>query len=136
MQVVGLRDRIMGKAKELLKRSFPFAKSLKVLVYSFKAQMEKRYYTCIIKKKQQKKLGELRGKEKIKCVILLHVASTFREYLYQLMLDSNRFDIYLVISPEWTHGGENKKRHLVHRAVEHLARHAYCLDDGEEHVCS
>lgn len=98
----------MDSFRMKIHRIFPFIHEMKEAYI----RIQKKYYCAIAKKEQKKKLHELKGKKKIKSVIILFDVSMFREYLYKLLQASGRFDVTIVVSPQCSHGEEHKKRQL------------------------
>ncbi len=110
----------MSRIGDVIKR---FLK-VKTAYRSIYKQLEKRYFIKTSRRNQQRKLKLLRDKKKIKCVILVHFISMFRDYLYQILTSNSRFDVYIVISPVCSHGEETKRQQLV-EAYDTLIKKGY-----------
>ena len=114
----------MSKFKEVIKTFFPFVRTIKNATLNSMSQLEKHYYIYKAKKLQERKLEELKGKNKIKCVILLFSTSLFRDYLYQLLASNERFEVFIVVSPECSHGEEYKKK-CLQTTYENMVKKGY-----------
>ena len=103
----------MSIIKDVIKKYFPFLlffyNPIKRLVYGVK----KRYYIIIVKRKQKEKLKELKGKDRIKCVMMVFTSSSFRDYLFQLLTTNKRFEIAVVVCPMFNQNVEFLEEQLI-----------------------
>lgn len=107
----------MSTLKNTVKKVVPFSTNVIGIVYKLKGLIkkpfEKWYYIRKSATLQKKKLYELHDKKKIKCVFLVFNSSCFRDYLYKLLTENERFDVIVVVCPIYSHSQEYKDRRLV-----------------------
>lgn len=90
----------------------PLAVKAYSVIQSLLNAIQKKYLIRISKKRQQKKLYELKNKKTIKCVLLVFDSSCFRDYLYQLLCDNGRFDVVVVVCPIHSQNREYREKRL------------------------
>ena len=124
MLVEELKDDYMVHIKELVKKVFPQLRCLYRCLQKGKFKIVKRYLIYTAPTKQLKKIQSLKDKRIIRCVIMVHAANTFRDSVYQSLVKSGRFEVYLVACPDCGHGVENMVR-WINATYEYLKGKGY-----------
>lgn len=101
----------MSAFQDVLKT--PFVVKVYTAIQSFRTIIQKKYFIRVSKKRQLKKLRELKGKSTIKCIMLVFDSACFRDYLYKLLCDNNRFEVAVVVCPIHSQNQEFREKRLV-----------------------
>lgn len=82
-------------------------------IQSFFYSIQKWYLIRIIANAQRHKLREVKGKTRIKCVMIVFSIAGFREKLCNLLMSNNRFDVTIVVCPGFSQNQAFREKRVI-----------------------